>query len=196
MKTNNQPKQPYWRNLEIEEFFALIETKAQNSHGCVISALGLEDVDSLATMLVKSLKQWLHHNPGKHLVVGLVGQLGAGKTTLCQSLISQFIEEEKVFIESPTFSYVHPYQLSEGQWLFHFDLYRINCSEQFYGMGFDELWHKTGFSFIEWPQIILQQLPRPHLIVEISYGMELTYRNLNLRWESTHSRPNKDCANG
>ena len=66
-------------------------------------------------------------------VICLIGDLGAGKTTMTQSLAKSLGVDD--YITSPTFTIVNEY---EGRMpLYHFDVYRIGCSEEMYDIGFD-----------------------------------------------------------
>jgi tRNA threonylcarbamoyladenosine biosynthesis protein TsaE len=85
---------------------------------------------------------------GGHFAV--YGEMGAGKTTfihcVCKALNLHFEG-------SPTFSLVNEYTLADGRKLYHFDLYRLNNTEELHGIGFDEYLDTGNFIFIEWPQI-------------------------------------------
>ncbi len=109
-------------------------------------------------------------------VVTLKGPLGAGKTTLIRALLVQ-LGVESSYITSPTFSYVHQYQLPSGRDLFHFDLYRLASLEDFYALGFEEyLYRPDSISFIEWPEIVWPLIADEHLAVELDYSSDLSNR--------------------
>ncbi|MFQ7119141.1 MAG: tRNA (adenosine(37)-N6)-threonylcarbamoyltransferase complex ATPase subunit type 1 TsaE [Intestinibacter sp.] len=77
-------------------------------------------------------------------IVCLIGDLGAGKTTMTQSLAEALEVED--YITSPTFTIVNEY---EGKMpLYHFDVYRIGCSEEMYDIGFDEYINGEGVCII------------------------------------------------
>ena len=57
------------------------------------------------------------------ITLGLVGELGAGKTTLARYLVKSLGSSEPV--SSPTFVLSHEYKLSSGVIVEHWDLYRI-----------------------------------------------------------------------
>ena len=83
-------------------------------------------------------------------VICLIGDLGAGKTTMTQSLARSLDVDD--YITSPTFTIVNEY---EGRMpLYHFDVYRIGCSEEMYDIGFDEYIDSQGVCIIEWANII------------------------------------------
>lgn len=97
----------------------------------------------------------------------LQGSLGAGKTSLVQSMLSQWGVQGPV--QSPTYSYVSIYRLPECT-IYHFDVYRLTSADDFIQAGFDEYLHDpTGRLLIEWPEIVQQLLPHPLCQIEIDY---------------------------
>ena len=98
-------------------------------------------------------------------IVCLIGDLGAGKTTMTQSLAEALEVDD--YITSPTFTIVNEY---EGKMpLYHFDVYRIGCSEEMYDIGFDEYINGDGVCIIEWANIIEDILPDDYLKIELKY---------------------------
>lgn len=98
-------------------------------------------------------------------VICLIGDLGAGKTTMTQSLAKALEVDD--YITSPTFTIVNEY---EGILpLYHFDVYRIGCSEEMYDIGYDEYINSDGVCIIEWANLIEDILPDEYLYVELKY---------------------------
>lgn len=98
-------------------------------------------------------------------VICLIGDLGAGKTTMTQSLAEALEVDD--YITSPTFTIVNEY---EGRLpLYHFDVYRIGCSEEMYDIGYDEYINSDGVCIIEWANLIEDILPDEYLYVELKY---------------------------
>jgi tRNA threonylcarbamoyladenosine biosynthesis protein TsaE len=93
----------------------------------------------------------------------LVGDLGAGKTTFVQAIVSIISPGEKV--TSPTFSLINEYETKNGD-IYHMDLYRLNSLEEALDIGIEEYFYK-GNCFVEWPQIIEDILPDTYYIIEI-----------------------------
>ncbi|WP_250672888.1 tRNA (adenosine(37)-N6)-threonylcarbamoyltransferase complex ATPase subunit type 1 TsaE [Paraclostridium ghonii] len=98
-------------------------------------------------------------------VVCLIGDLGAGKTTMTKSLAKSLEVDDD--ITSPTFTIVNEY---EGKIpLYHFDVYRIGSSDEMYDIGFDEYINGDGVCIIEWANLIEDILPDEYLYIEINY---------------------------
>lgn len=81
------------------------------------------------------------------LVIGLSGDLGAGKTQLVKGIARGLGIPEQV--HSPTFSLVNIYTGGRLT-LFHLDLYRLETREQIVGAGLEEYLQPEGVTVIEW----------------------------------------------
>lgn len=101
-------------------------------------------------------------------VVTLEGELGTGKTVLAKGIANGLGVREPV--TSPTFTIVKEY---EGEVPFyHIDAYRLEFSEE--DIGFDEYFHGSGITVIEWAQFIKDFLPLEMLHITITYIDEHT----------------------
>lgn len=108
-------------------------------------------------------------------VICLIGDLGAGKTTLTQS-IAKALEVDD-YITSPTFTIVNEY---EGRIpLYHFDVYRVGSSDEMYEIGFDEYIYGQGVCIIEWANLIEDILPQNYLYIQMNYKEDGREMNLN-----------------
>jgi tRNA threonylcarbamoyladenosine biosynthesis protein TsaE len=81
------------------------------------------------------------------LVLGLSGDLGAGKTQLVKGLARGLGITERV--RSPTFALVNIYAGGRLT-LFHLDLYRLETREQILAAGLEEYLTPDGVTVIEW----------------------------------------------
>mgnify|MGYP003557399444 CR=1 FL=1 len=86
--------------------------------------------------------------PGSVLL--LTGDLGAGKTTLVQSLARAFGITRTV--TSPTFTLANEYPMPNGGKLVHYDLYRLASPSGLYDLGFEDALEYGARLAIEWPE--------------------------------------------
>lgn len=91
----------------------------------------------------------------KHPVVALHGGLGMGKTTLVRSLAAALGSNDNV--SSPTFGLVHQYHTPDGT-IFHMDLYRLKDKDELQNLGIDEYLSSGRPCFIEWPELLLDDI--------------------------------------
>ena len=123
----------------------------------------LKDIDRVAKQLIDSFT---------HPIVALHGQMGSGKTTLVQSIVSQLGSEETV--SSPTFGLVHEYQVPKGK-LIHMDLYRLEEESELEQLGFDDYISSGNLCLIEWPELAAKHI-------------EGLCHNVNIEWVNDHKR--------
>ena len=117
----------------------------------------LEEINSVANEL-------LAQNPEK--VILFNGEMGAGKTTFIKALSKALGVQNAT--SSPTFSLVNEYETTDGQVLYHFDVYRIKNEIEALDMGIDEYLHSGNYCFIEWAEKIESLLPQQHSTIHLS----------------------------
>lgn len=104
-------------------------------------------------------------------VIVLIGDLGSGKTKFTEGILSYFgIENE---ISSPTFTIVNEYNSNDIS-IYHFDVYRLKDSLDFYNIGGDEYFDK-GICIIEWGDIIEDALPEKY--TKITFKRDINNEN-------------------
>lgn len=99
-------------------------------------------------------------------VVCLVGDLGAGKTTLVQGLSAGWGSLDAV--SSPTFVLVNVYRRPDGQRLFHLDAYRLSGCREAEDLDLDTFMN-NGPLVVEWADRIQDVLPENHLWVTLQW---------------------------
>lgn len=107
-------------------------------------------------------------------VIGLVGELGAGKTQFVKGLAKGLGLKNN--ITSPTFVLLRNY---ESVKLVHIDCYRLNNSDELLELGFEEL-IKDNIIVIEWADKIRSILPKDTHWVKFKVGKKENQRLINL----------------
>ena len=113
-------------------------------------------------------------------VVVLSGDLGSGKTKFVEGFLMYFGLESE--ISSPTFNIVNQYQNSDVT-IFHFDVYRLEDSSEFYEIGGEEFFDQ-GICLIEWGEIIEDALPPNCIWIKFSRDdKDVNKRILEVIWK-------------
>ncbi|MFT4588445.1 MAG: tRNA threonylcarbamoyladenosine biosynthesis protein TsaE [Limisphaerales bacterium] len=82
-------------------------------------------------------------------VIGLSGDLGAGKTQLVRGIARGLGVTDRV--HSPTFALINEYGGGRLQ-MHHLDLYRLESQEQIVTAGLEEFFNPEGIAVIEWAE--------------------------------------------
>jgi tRNA threonylcarbamoyladenosine biosynthesis protein TsaE len=142
----------------------------------LIESLDLDGLHKLAFRLVECL-------PGQ-LTIGLVGTLGAGKTTLVQA-ISSAIGVDRADVTSPTFTLLQSHHGGD-QTLHHLDAYRVADEDEFLELGVEELFdQEEAWTLIEWADRVEDVMPRNSLWLEIRIEPQPDTRSVKI-WTSDH----------
>jgi tRNA threonylcarbamoyladenosine biosynthesis protein TsaE len=100
--------------------------------------------------------------PSKALVL-LIGNLGAGKTTLAKGIVKGLKAAEPDDVSSPTFTLIHEY--SSG--VYHIDLYRLDTAAQVAGLGLEEIFDRPAIVLIEWGERFPELMPKERIEIRL-----------------------------
>lgn len=126
--------------------------------------------------------EYLSHSPeeteqigemlGKMLHAGAVlayrGGLGMGKTAFTRGLARGLGCTGRV--TSPTFTIVNEYPGPTP--LFHFDMYRLDSSDDLFDIGWEDYLGRGGVCAVEWSERVDDALPEDTILVDISRGSD------------------------
>ncbi len=83
-----------------------------------------------------------------HSLALLIGNLGAGKTTLTKGIAEGLAAAKADEVSSPTFTLIHEY--GDPVQIYHVDLYRLETEEEVRRLGLDELMDRRALVLVEW----------------------------------------------
>jgi len=136
------------------------------------------NIQEMKDFAARFLKQ-LAPSPIGATVIGLRGELGAGKTTFTQTCAKLLGISEN--ITSPTFVILKKYKLSEGvlsggiSFLIHIDAYRLKGGEELNAIGWQEIISDPKhLIMIEWPELVMDVMPKNTIYVDFKHVNETT----------------------
>jgi tRNA threonylcarbamoyladenosine biosynthesis protein TsaE len=141
----------------------------QNKHHIELTLASEAQTNAVGASLAKALR-----GTALPFIVTLVGELGAGKTTLARALLRELGVTGRV--KSPTYALVEVYVIS-GLNLYHFDFYRLKDPDEWHESGFRDYLTEPALSLIEWPQKALGagvSLPQVDLEITLLAANETT----------------------
>ena len=134
------------------------------------------------------------YNLGKVLqggeIIGLVGELGAGKTCFVRGVAEGAAVEKEAWVRSPTFTLINEYH---GRLpIYHIDLYRVSVLGDFEELNLRDYLYSDGVSLIEWFERLPAGEVEEYLEVLIGYGSgnrrELTFTPYGGRYQELLER--------
>lgn len=124
----------------------------------------VEETEAIGCRLAKTLKGGT--------VIACRGGLGMGKTALTRGIAKGLGYEGRV--TSPTFTIVNEYLGPTP--LFHFDMYRLEGSDELFDIGWEEYLLRNGVCVVEWSENVADALPEDTVTVELLRGESDTER--------------------
>ena len=89
---------------------------------------------------------------GEIKMITFSGSLGAGKTTLIKAICEKMNVVDAV--SSPSFSILNEYKTASGDWVYHFDFYRIKSLSEVMDLGYEHYFYSDHYCLIEWPEMV------------------------------------------
>ncbi len=90
-------------------------------------------------------------------VVLLIGNLGAGKTTLAKGIVQGLGAAPPDEVSSPTFTLIHEY--GSPPRVYHIDLYRLDSPAEVASLGLEEIFDSSAVVLIEWGERFPNLMP-------------------------------------
>jgi tRNA threonylcarbamoyladenosine biosynthesis protein TsaE len=115
------------------------------------------------------LGQRLARELPRRAVLLLIGNLGAGKTTLAKGIVSGLGAAPADEVSSPTFTLIHEY--GDGR-VFHIDLYRLDTAAQVATIGLDEIFEREAVVLIEWGERFPELMPKERIEIRLRAGAD------------------------
>ena len=131
--------------------------------------------------LGRNLASWVQSGD----IIGLVGELGAGKTCFVRGFCAGIEVDSEAWVRSPTFTLINEYQ---GRLpVYHIDLYRVGKQEELEALNLREYLYDDGVSLIEWFEYLPAAEVDEYLELRIAHGggskRELTFVAHGERYE-------------
>ena len=126
------------------------------------------------------------------VVIGLVGDLGSGKTTFVQGLARGLGIKRSV--TSPTFLIIRSYKLKAISYklLFHIDAYRLKSSRELSALGFKKIISDSkNIVVIEWADKIKKILPKKMVWINFKHGKKENERVVEFKLSTVVSGSKK-----
>jgi tRNA threonylcarbamoyladenosine biosynthesis protein TsaE len=101
--------------------------------------------------------------PSRALVL-LIGNLGAGKTTLAKGIVAGLGAAAPEEVSSPTFTLIHEYG---GGRVYHIDLYRLEEARELATLGLDEIFDRDAVVLVEWGERFPECMPERRIEIRL-----------------------------
>ena len=95
----------------------------------------------------------------------LIGDLGAGKTTLAKGIVGGLGAAAPEDVSSPTFTLIHEY--GHGR-VYHIDLYRLEKPAELASLGLEEIFDRDAIVLIEWGERFPALMPPQRIEIRLS----------------------------
>jgi tRNA threonylcarbamoyladenosine biosynthesis protein TsaE len=118
-------------------------------------------------------------------VVLLIGDLGAGKTTLAKGIVKGLGAAAPEDVSSPTYTLIH--EFGEKDKVYHIDLYRLEHESEVRALGLDDLLASDAILLVEWGERFPAQWPPDRIEIRLAWTSE------DVREITVTRQPTTDC---
>ncbi len=129
-------------------------------------------------------------------VVLLIGELGAGKTTLAKGIVEGLAAASADDVASPTFTLIHEYGGAGRPKVYHIDLYRLDEVPQAAALGLDEIFDSGAVVLLEWAERFPKLLPPRRIEIRITPAAEPESRRFEVLALDDDTRPGGESHAG
>ena len=135
-----------------------------------ITIQNIEDLERAAREFLNQI--------GDNTLIAFFAPMGSGKTTFTTAICKVLGVTDPV--GSPTFAIVNEYMRADGDYMYHFDFYRINKISEALEIGFYDYMDSGSLCIMEWPENIEEILPEDTLKVYFATNPD---QSRTLTWE-------------
>ena len=114
---------------------------------------------------------------GRRAVVLLIGELGAGKTTIAKGIVQGLCAVLPDEVASPTYTLIH--EFGENPKVYHIDLYRLEHAGEVLALGIDELLDREAIVLVEWGERFPALWPRDRIEIRLR-ALDDTEREIHI----------------
>jgi len=121
----------------------------------------LDEINNVAKTIIEHLQQ------NKEVkVLAFYGKMGSGKTTLIKEICANFKVIDEV--TSPTFAIINEYNTQNGDFVYHFDFYRLKNIQEAIDIATEDYFYSNYYCLLEWPEIVEPILPDNIINIKIT----------------------------
>jgi len=126
---------------------------------------------------ISNAAQWLLDQTNGRKCMAFHGNMGAGKTTFISAVCKLLGVQSGQ--SSPTFPIINDYVTSNGETVYHIDLYRLKSETEAMAAGVEDCLYSGNYCFVEWPEKALGIFPQDVVHVYIN-TIDPETRNIKL----------------
>lgn len=139
-----------------------------------INTKGAKETGAFAKRIVREFSK--RKGP---LILALLGDLGAGKTTFTQSFAKSLGVNKRIL--SPTFLIMKRFPLSNANFknLYHIDAYRVTAAD-LKKLGIEKILKEQNIILIEWADRVENILPKGTIKIKFEHGAKENERQITI----------------